>query len=48
LHETTEDADETNFIIHRGERVRPLNLFPYNGHLYIAPYEHVATRSRLA
>jgi ATP adenylyltransferase len=37
--------DERNLILHRGERCfAMLNLFPYtNGHLMIAPYEHIAT-----
>ena len=40
-----EDDDEANLIVHRGELCFViLNLFPYtNGHLMIAPFEHVAT-----
>jgi ATP adenylyltransferase len=44
-----DDDDEGNLIVHRGERCFViLNLFPYtNGHLMIAPYEHLATLGEL-
>jgi ATP adenylyltransferase len=40
-----EQADEKNFVVHRGRHCFVLlNLYPYNnGHAMIAPYEHVAT-----
>jgi ATP adenylyltransferase len=40
-----ENKDVQNYILHRGKlNFILLNLFPYtNGHLMIAPYQHVAT-----
>ncbi len=40
-----ENQDRENYIVFRGEyNFVLLNLYPYtNGHLLIAPYEHVAT-----
>jgi ATP adenylyltransferase len=40
-----ENQDARNYILYRGElNFLLLNLFPYtNGHLLIAPYQHVAT-----
>jgi ATP adenylyltransferase len=37
--------DTANLVVHRGERCFVvLNMFPYtNGHLMVAPYEHIAT-----
>lgn len=41
--------DESRYIVHRGERCfAVLNRFPYNnGHLMIAPYEHVPSIEEL-
>ena len=45
-----ERHDEKNYVIHRGSRnFVLLNIYPYtNGHLMIAPYEHVATMEEAA
>jgi ATP adenylyltransferase len=44
-----EGDDEANLIVHRSDRCFViLNLFPYtNGHLMIAPFEHLATLQEL-
>ena len=44
------DDDKANLIVHRGESCFViLNLFPYtNGHLMVAPFEHVAGVQDLA
>ena len=41
--------DDANLVVHRGDRCFViLNKFPYtNGHLMVAPYEHVAELQRL-
>ena len=44
-----EENDEETFIVHRGDRCFViLNTFPYtNGHLMVAPFEHIAKLQEL-
>jgi len=44
-----EGEDQANLIVHRGDRCFViLNAFPYtNGHVMVAPYEHVARLDEL-
>jgi ATP adenylyltransferase len=44
-----ESRDEENLVLYRGERCFVImNLYPYNnGHLMIAPYQHVPTIEEL-
>ena len=44
-----EEDDETNLIVHRGERCFViLNLVPYtNGHLMVAPFDHIGAIQEL-
>jgi ATP adenylyltransferase len=46
----TEQRDEENFILYRGERAFVLlNLYPYNsGHLMVVPYLHTGDLAALA
>ena len=43
------EHDEQNLIVHRGDKAFViLNKFPYtNGHLMVAPFEHIATLPEL-
>ena len=45
----SENRDAEHYILYRGERCfMMLNLYPYNnGHLMIAPYQHVETIEKL-
>lgn len=44
-----QEKDRENYILHRGDTCYILlNLFPYtNGHMMIAPYQHVASLEQL-
>ncbi len=44
-----ENKDDKNFILYRGKTAFViLNIFPYNnGHLMVAPYEHIANLEEL-
>ena len=44
-----DDHDAERYILHRGEHCfMMLNLYPYNnGHLMIAPYQHIGTIEKL-
>jgi len=48
--EAPKQGDEENLVLYRGERCFVmLNAFPYNnGHLLIAPYQHVANLEDIA
>ena len=45
-----EDNDADNLIVHRGAKALVMmNLYPYNnGHLLVAPYEHISELDALA
>ena len=47
--EPTDEHDAERYILYRGEHCfMMLNLYPYNnGHLMIAPYQHVGTIEKL-
>lgn len=46
----SEDEDQSNLIVHRAGRCFViLNLYPYtNGHLMVAPYEHIGRLQELS
>lgn len=47
---TSDPDDRANYVVHRGERnIVLLNIYPYNnGHVMIAPRQHVATLGDLS